>query len=191
MKGEGVKGSRKQRTDEVTAMLFEHTLRLFFGDGAAHTAGKAHHPTYRHYWLKKVYRLTLTRIDGLNTTPRLKESLRSTVEFASEEIRADHQPTWRLVFRLFALTGKLLGYRSHKGALLDLVPAWQNEAQSLTEKMLRGGRRSRRDAGRKRVTGVRRQIVGQLKRQGVSDGTIAEALRISKYEVQQLRRGQW
>jgi hypothetical protein len=186
-----VKGSSPQWTDEVTAMLFEHTLRLFFGDEAAHTAGKAHHPASRHYWLKKVCRLTLTRIDGLKTTPRLKESLRSTVEYTSEEIRADHQPTWRLVFRLFALTGKLLGYRSHKGALLDLVPAWRNEAQSLTEKMLRAGRRPRRDDGNKGARVVRRQIVRLLKRQGVSDGTIAEALRTSKYEVQQLRRGQW
>jgi hypothetical protein len=186
-----VKGSSKQRTDDVTAMLFEHTLRLFFGDEAAHTTEKAHSPSSRRYWLRKVCRLVLTRIDGLNTTPRLKESLLSTVEYASEEIHADDQPTWRLVFRLFALSGKLLGYRTHKGALLDLVPAWENEAQSVTEKMLRGGRRSRRDDDNKGATVVRRQIVRVLKRQGLSDSKIAEALRTSRYEVQQLRRGQW
>jgi hypothetical protein len=186
-----VKRANNQPNLEVDAMLFEHTLSLFLGDEAARTAGQANHPTHRRTWLRKVCRLIRKRIETLNTTPRLKESLLSTVEYASDEIRADHQPTWRLVFRLLALTGKLLGYRHHKGALLDLVPYWRNEAQSLTEKMLRGGRRPRRDDGNKGARVVRRQIVRLLKRQGVSDGTIAEALRISKYEVQQLRRGQW
>ena len=189
-KGEDVKSSPEQGTDAVSAMLFEHTLRLFLGDEAAHTAGQAHRPRHRRTWLKKVCQLILTRIETLDTTPYLKESLLSTVEYASEEIRADHQPTWRLVFRLLALTGKLLGYRSHKAALLDLVPAWRNEAQSLTEKMLRGGRRSRRDEDHNGVRAVRRQIVGLLKKHGMSDGNIAEALRTSKYEVQQLRQGQ-
>ena len=189
-KGEDVKGSREQGTDAVSAMLFEHTLRLFLGDEAAHTAGQAHHPRHRRTWLKKVCQLILTRIETLDTTPYLKESLLSTVEYTSEEIRADYQPTWRLVFRLLALTGKLLGYRNHKGALLDLVPDWKNEAQSLTEKMLRGGRRSRHVDDHNGARAVRRQIVGLLKKRGLSDRKIAGALRTSKYEVQQLRQGQ-
>jgi hypothetical protein len=138
-----------------------------------------------------VCRLIRKRIETLNTTPRLKESLLSTVEYASDEIRADHQPTWRLVFRLLALTGKLLGYRHHKGALLDLVPYWRNEAPDLTQQMLRGDSRSRRYDYKKQARSVRRRVVGLLKTQGLSDGEIARILRTTKHEVQQLGRGQW
>lgn len=189
-KGEVVKGSRNAQNVDVDALLFEHTLYLFFGDEACQTAGQANHPMHRRTWLRKVCRLILKRIDTLDTTPRLKESLLSTVEYASEEIRADHQPTWRLVFRLFALTGKLLGYRSHKGAIIDLVPHWRHEALYLTEKILRGGSRSRRYDDKQAARSERRQIVGLLKKQGLSDRKIALVLRTSEYEVRQLRRGQ-
>jgi hypothetical protein len=186
-----VKRANNQPNLEVDAMLFEHTLSLFLGDEAARTAGQANHPTHRRTWLRKVCRLIRKRIETLNTTPRLKESLLSTVEYASDEIRADHQPTWRLVFRLLALTGKLLGYRHHKGALLDLVPYWRNEAPDLTQQMLRGDSRSRRYDYKKQARSVRRRVVGLLKTQGLSDGEIARILRTTKHEVQQLGRGQW
>jgi hypothetical protein len=186
-----VKRANNQPNLEIDAMLFEHTLSLFLGDEAARTAGQANHPTHRRTWLRKVCRLIRKRIETLNTTPRLKESLLSTVEYASDEIRADHQPTWRLVFRLLALTGKLLGYRHHKGALLDLVPYWRNEAPDLTQQMLRGDSRSRRYDYKKQARSVRRRVVGLLKTQGLSDGEIARILRTTKHEVQQLGRGQW
>jgi hypothetical protein len=59
------------------------------------------------------------------------------VERANDVI--DVQPSWQLVFRLFGLIGRLLGYGSFKGALLHSISYWQTESQYLTADILTGG----------------------------------------------------
>jgi hypothetical protein len=168
-------------------MLFEHTLCLFFGDKAVHTAWQANHPIHRRNWFRKVCGLIRKRIGSLDTTPRHKESMLSTVGYASVELITATQPTWRLVFRLLALTGKLLGYTNQRGALLDLVSYWQKVEQDLIDDTLRGGSGSQRHDDEKNVISVRREMVGLLTQKDFSDVKIARVLRISKDEVQQLR----
>jgi len=136
--GERVKDSTKPPNDQDDAMLFERTLCLFFGDEATHTAWQADHPIHRRNWLRKVCRLIRKRIETLDMTPRQKQSLLSTVGYASTELSTVSQPTWRLVFRLLALTGKLLEYGSQRRALLDLVLSWQKEEQGMMDDTLKG-----------------------------------------------------
>src|SRR5215475_245988 len=124
-KGEIVNGSRKPPKDQDDAILFEHTLCLFLGNKAAHTAGQANHPMHRRYWLTKVCRLILKRIETLNTTPRRMQSLLTTARYASTQLSTATQPTWRLVFQLLMLIGKLLGYGNQRQTLFDLVSSWQ------------------------------------------------------------------
>ena len=182
-----MKDPKKPPNDPDDGMLFERTLCLFFGDEATHTAWQADHPIHRRNWLMKVCRLIRKRIDTLDTTPRQKESLLSTVGYASTELGTVSQPTWRLVFRLLALTGKLLGCGSHRRALLDLVSYWQKEERDLVDDTLSGDGGSQHHEDEKDVRSVRREMVGLLKKRGYSDAKIARVLRISKDDVQHLR----
>src|SRR5262249_20700139 len=94
------------------------------------------------------------------------------------------QPTWRLVFRLFALTGKLLGYGSQRRALLDLVSSWQEEEHGMMDAPFSGDSEAQGHDAEKHVISVRREMAGLLKEKGYSDVTIARVLRMSKDEVQ-------
>jgi len=184
--GERVKDSKKPPNDPDDGMLFERTLCLFFGDEATHTAWQADHPIHRRNWLRKVCRLIRKRIETLDMTPRQKQSLLSTVGYASTELGTVSQPTWRLVFRLLALTGKLLGYGSQRRALLDLVSSWQKAEQGMMDDPLSGDSEAQGHDAEKHVISVRREMVGLLKEKGYSDVTIARVLRMSKDEVQHL-----
>ena len=190
LKREIVEGSRKPPNDQDDAMLFERTLCLFFGDKATHTAWQANHPTYRRNWFIKVCRLIRKRIDTLDTTPRHKECLLSTVGYASTELSTVTQPTWRLVFRLLALTGKLLGYGKQRESLFDLVSHRRREEQALVDDTFRVDSGSQHHDGEKDVISVRRVMVGFLRKKGYSDIKIARILRISQDEAHQLRPGQ-
>jgi len=182
-----VKDSTKPQKDQDDGRLFERTLCLFFGGEATHTAWQANHPIHRRNWFIKVCRLIRKRIETLDTTPRQKESLLSTVGYASVELSIVTRPTWRLVFRLLALTGKLLGYGNQRESLLDLISHWPREERDLVDDMLSDGRGSQHHNAEKDVVSVRREMVGLLKEKGYSDVKIARVLRISKHEMQHLR----
>lgn len=181
-----MKRPTKSENAESDAMLFEHTLRLFYGEKAHQTAGQANHPKYRGDWLVKILRTILKRIDKIETSPRHKKSLLGTAENASNAI--GNEPTWQLVYRLLALIGKLLGYGSQKGALVHSVCYWQNEEQYFTEDILTGGSGSRLHEDKDDALSVRQEIVHFLKKKGHSNFKIALVLQTSEYEVQRLQR---
>ena len=185
-----VHDSTKPPNDHDDAILFEQIHRLFFGDKATRITWQANHPTHRRNWFRRVCRLIYNRIESLDTTPRHKESLLSTVSYASKELTTATQPTWRLVLRLLALTGKLLGYGGHRRTLRDLVSYWQQEEQAVIGETLIGSHGSQRHDDEKDVISVRKKMVGLLKKKGYSDIKIARILQISQDEAHQLRPGQ-
>src|SRR6266571_3284386 len=93
-----------------SSMVFELTMRLFFGDQAYHIADQAGTPKYRRQWIKRALRLIMKRTDKIETTTRHKQILMEVIEAINTAVGVNDRPSWCLVYCLLALIGRFLGF---------------------------------------------------------------------------------
>ena len=170
-------------------MLFEHIMQLYFGEKANHVAGQANSPRDRREWLRRVVRLLLKRIDSLETTPRHRQVLMANVEAVARAIGADAEPSWKLVFVLFAVIGRLMGLDFERGARCHSLAYFQTPSQHFTADLLEHDQPTQNAEDKRDAIRIRGDIIRLLKERGLSDFKIALVLSTTEYEVKKLRKG--
>lgn len=179
---------RGQARDPFVEMLFEHTMQLFFGKKANHIAGQINSPRHRREWLGRVVRVLLKRIDALETTPRHRQLLMANVEAIDRILTADTEPSWELVFGLFAVIGRLLGF-DFEGARCHSLAYFQTPSQHFTTDLLENGQPTLDAHAKQDAITIRSDVIALLKQKGLSDFKIALVLSTTEYEVKKLRKG--
>lgn len=108
------------------SMTFELTLRLLFGEQADHSAGLEAHPAERREWLAKAVKEMHQLCRTLDTDPQHKKMLLSELEHLNARLDTQVEPSWELVYSLFRLNFRLLGYSDLKGEAV-YSPVYQSE----------------------------------------------------------------
>ena len=171
------------------AMQFEHTLMLFFGSKAYQTAGQAATPTSCRYWLRRVLKRLIRDVDKIETTPRHKQLLMQNVEAAHNTIESSNEPTWKFVYHLITLIGRLLGYDYQRGGKCHTLSYWQTYGQNYSAVIQSGGDVLQDYYDELDTVKIRQDVVRSLKKSCLSDFKIALVLHTTEHEVQQLRLG--
>lgn len=171
-----------------TEMLFELTMRLYFGDKAYQTAGQANNPKHRREWLRKVVQVIMKQIDALDTTPRHKQVLMANAEAIQNALRRNNdKPSWSLIFRFVAFIGRLLGFDFHHGSQCHSLAYFQTPAQHYTADLLAHGDALQNHYDKKDAVSMRKEVVAFLKGKGLSDFKVALILNTTEYEVKKLQ----
>lgn len=168
-----------------SAMEFELTMRLLFGNRAYQIAGSVTHPTYRREWLKKAIKRLTRVVNDLDTTPRHKRMLLSELDATSLILRGIKEPSWDLVCRLLRLAMRLLGFDYVRGAHCH-TGYYQTPSQHFTSTLLDGGDALQDHYDRKDAISIRRQVIRDLAAQGFDDFKISLVLNTTEYHVKQL-----
>ncbi len=171
-----------------TAMHFEHTMCLLFGKKAYQIAGSEVNPVSRRKWLQKAVRELLRVVNSLYTTPRHKQMLMAELEAITQLLKGTKEPPWVLVYRLFDLSFRLLGFDN--GAKCHTAVYFQTQEQYYRAQVLSGGDPMQAYDDRKDAISVRRSVVRVLKDKGFDDFTISLVLNTTEYKVKQLRSNQ-
>ena len=161
---------------------------FFFGDSAYQIAGTEGDSTERKKWLRKAVRRLMKEVDRLDTTPRHAAMLLKELEVIDESISCAEAPTRDLVYGLFRLSFRLLGFDYRPGRKCHTIIYFQTPDQHYASQARAGGDvldslKDRRDA-----VSLRREVVESLKTKGLEDFKIALVLNTSEYKVKQLRR---
>ena len=170
-----------------TGMEFEGTLRLLFGRKANHAASASENPKRRSEWLRSAMRTMEGEVIALDTTERHKQMMLAEVAASRDAIASDPHPSWTLVYRLLRLSIRLLGYDFARGAKCHTATYWQSIPQNLNTVVFTGGDIMQDYYDKKNAIVVRREVVGHLKGQGLSDYRIALVLNTTEYQVKKLR----
>lgn len=170
-----------------TAMQFELTMRLLFGEKAYHIAGSAGHPAHRREWLQRAVRRLLRLVNTLDTTPRHKQMLMVELEEISGLLKGANKPSWALVYHLLSLCMRLVGFDYTRGVKCHTPIYWRSHEQYYTAHILSGGDVMQDYNDKTDAISVRRSIVKDLKGKGLDDFKISLVLNTIEYEVNQLR----
>jgi DNA-binding CsgD family transcriptional regulator len=169
-----------------TAMRFELTMRLLFGDKAAHQiAGLEADPKRRRAWLQKAIRKLMHLVDGLDTTLRHKKIIMAELEAMEELLKESEEASWDIVYRLLRLSLRLLGF--DQGAKCHTPVYFQTLDQHFITLLLSGGDVREHYNEKKNAITIRESVVKGLRAQGLDDFKISLVLNISEYEVKKLR----
>lgn len=169
-------------------MVFELTIRLFLGDKAYHCADAESSIKSKSEWLQKVARRIIRRIDELDTTTRHKQRLASEAERLFEKVHSSKVLDWDVVYILLRLCGRLLGFDYLKGSIVHTPVYYQRHLQYYTSNILQGGDVMQDYYDQKDMVSTRKQIIKQLKEDGLSDFKIALVLNTSEYQIKKLRK---
>jgi len=168
-------------------MVFEMTMRRFFGEKAYQSAGQFGNKKNRKEWILKLYKLFLKEIDNIDTSDRHKKQLLDSVEAIGKELPKCDNPTWTDVFKLLSLIGKMLGFTSISGAKCYTIMYIQSQEQYFTEIIMTNGEDSRSKQDMNNVILMRRKIIDSLKNEGISDYKISLILNTTEYAIKKLK----
>jgi hypothetical protein len=169
-----------------TDMLFEFTMRLYFGDKAYQTRGQFNNPKYRRECLRKVIRLLMNQINTLDTTPRHKQVLMENAEAIRHAIGRNDAPSWDLTLHFVAFIARLLGFDFHRGSRCHSIAYFQEPAQYYTADLLSHGDALQNYYDKKDALSTRKDVVASLKGKGLSDFKVALVLNTTEYEIKKL-----
>jgi hypothetical protein len=167
-------------------MLFETTIRLFFGNQAYQIAGQGSTPKYQRDWVRKVLKKLMRDIDKLDTTVGHKARLMKTADAAYRAVGRNDRPTWVLVYRLLAFVGRLLGYDFLEGSRLHSISYWQTPGQYYQADILSDDDALQGGYDKNDAIGLRSQVAKELSEKGLSDFKITLVLNTSEYEIANL-----
>jgi len=170
-------------------MDFELTMRLFLGEKAYHIAGQESQDKSRREWFLKAAKKILKRIDDLESTNRHEQMLMSEAEQLIESLKGKIHNPWFIVYRLFRLCGRLLGFDFVKGAIVHTPIYHQTENQYYTSEILTGGDVMQDYYDKKDTVSTRKRIADQLKKEGMTDFKIALVMNTTEYQIKKLRKG--
>lgn len=169
-----------------TAMEFEITMRLLFGEKAYHIADEHGSTKGRRAWLTKALRRFTREVDALETTSRHKQMLMGELEAISALVKKESEPSWSLVYRFLRLASRLLGFDYVRGAKCHTLAYWQSPPQRLNSVVFEGGDVMQDYYDKKNAIAIRTSVVQHLKSQGLDDYKIGLVLNITEYQVRKL-----
>jgi hypothetical protein len=169
-------------------MVFEVTMRRFFGDKADHIAASGRSPGSRARWLHKAVDRMLGMIDQIDTTVWHKERMMAEIGELRSALSPSQHASWEAVYRLFRLCAFLLGYGSNSAVRFYTPLYVQDRDQYFTEIIMKGGNGKQLCHEEQSAVAIRQRLVRQLKSEGLSDFRISLVLKTSDYEVKKLRR---
>lgn len=170
-----------------TAMRFETTMRLLFGEKAYQIAGTEANPKHRREWLQKAVREMMRVVNTLDTTPRHKQLLMAELEAITELLKGTKEASWDLVYRLFRLSFRLLGFDYVQGTKCHTPVYYQTPNQYFTSQLLGGGDPMQDYYDKKNAISIRQSIIKNLKAQGLDDFKVSLVLNTTEHEVKKLR----
>jgi|GEM_PF-1535991 len=170
-------------------MLFETTVRIFLGNDAYHIAGQAHSEKSRKTWYTKVVKKIIKGVQGIDTTTRHMEHMSHCCEQLLKVLKEKPFRESEFSMYLLRLVGALLGFDGLRGSVLHTPFYCQTPSQYYTERMLFDRVDVMEDHyDRKNATNIRKDVVNQLKSQGLTDFQISLVLKTTEYEVKKLRK---
>src|SRR5438094_10531177 len=120
-----------------TAMHFEWTMKLFFGERAHQIAGQQANPRHRREWIQKGIKRLMRIVDTVDTTVGHKKSLMMSLENICRELKATQHPSWDVVYSFLQFSSCLFG---SCGAERHTPVYYQDTAQNYTTVVRRGGK---------------------------------------------------
>jgi len=174
--------------DQNYEMLFETTVRIFLGDDAFHIAGQAHSEKDRKKWYAKVLKIIIKRIQTIETNTRHMERLAYCSETTLNALK--ERPFRESVFsmHLLRLVGALLGFGGIRGSVLHSLFYYQTSDQHYTEGIFAGKDTLEDYYEKDNAMSIRKDIVNQLKSQGLTDFQISLVLKTTEYEIKKIKK---
>lgn len=170
-------------------MNFELTMRLFLGEKAYHIAGQEANEKYRREWLKKATKKMLRRVDAIETTTRHKQMLITEVEKLLDSLKGKKPSSWAIVYCLFRLCGRLVGFDFLRGSILHTPFYYQEVDQYYTGQILNGEDTMQDFYDRKDAVSTRKRLIEQLKEESFTDFKISLIMNTTEYQVKKIRKG--
>src|SRR5437773_1221488 len=166
-----------------TAMHFEWTMKLFFGERADQIAGQQANPRHRREWIQKALKRLMRIVDTMDTTVGHKKSLMMFLENIFRELKATQHPSWDVVYSFLQLSSCLVGFC---GAERHTAVYYQDADQYYTTVVLRGGKYDQRYQDKQDAISTRQEVVEYLKRKGLDSFKISLVLNTPETRVKQL-----
>ncbi len=169
-----------------TGYRFEQAMKLLFGKKADDIAGSE--STDRKKWLQNAVRKLQQVINTLDTTPSHKEPFESELESIMELINNNAEvASWDLVYRLFRLSSRLLGFNDFNGGRSHSLVYFQTSGQYYSSRLVHGGDALQESRDKNGATSLRVSIVKELKAKGYDEFMISLVLNTTEYEVKKMR----
>ena len=143
----------------TVAMNFERTMRLLFGEKAYHIADEHGSVQGRRTWLTKALQLLTQEVDKLDTTVRHQQMLMGELEAIAALVKTEREASWSLVYRLFRLASRLMGFDYVHGSKCHTAIYWQTPAQNLNSVVFEGGDIMQDYYDKQNAIAVRRSLV--------------------------------
>jgi len=167
----------------MNALFFERTMQLFFGDKAYQIAGYSSNVKERVRWLLKAICQMKKQVNSLDTTIQHQEQLMGALEKVEKCLKKEGVD-WLTIDSLFYVCAVLFG-RTNVQARFYTVSYWQDECQYLTQKLVQGDDKALRGE-KENAIAKKREIIKQLKAEGVGTFEIALIFNISEYQVKKI-----
>lgn len=181
---------RKAKQELDYSMDFELAMRQFFGDDAYQLAGAAHDEKYVKKWLLKAVRKMQKDVMKLDTTTRHRERLLGDLERLEKYMKASNNE-WDIIFRMFFLCSRFLGYDFAQGAIYNSPIYHQSPSQYHWSKRNVSKDYDTLDEhlkDEKNTIKKQKEIIKSLKDEGYDDFHIALILGMSEYQVKKLKK---
>jgi hypothetical protein len=169
-------------------MLFETTIRGFLGDKASHIAGQALSEQSRKKWFEKALRKVIQHVQEIDTSTKHKEELYCWSERAFDALRSKPYDESVFVLCMLRLIRSLLGFVGVRPYRIATPAFFQTPPQHYAEVIFEGGDVMQDYFDEKSTLSVKKEIIEQLKVDGMSDFKISLVLNISEYQVKKLRK---
>ena len=171
---------------EGLEMLFEYTIRSFFGDKASHITVQVHSEKSRKEWYRKIIKKIIKKIQEIESNSTHKERLAHCSEDCLTALKHPYKEI-KFTLCLLRLLNVLLGYDG--GLRPDRIATlayFQTCSQHRTEAMVKG---DDMPDYYENTLSIRKKIIGQLIDEGKTYFEISLALNLSEYKVKQLWHG--
>src|SRR5260221_8765893 len=171
------------------SMDFEFAMRQFFGDKAYSTASGAFSLKFVKPWLLRATRKMMKDVEALDSTARHKEMLMSSLERIRESIK-NNKNEWEIIFHLFFLCSRFLGYDWIQGARYHIPFYSQTKSQYYWSKRNNSKKFDpliERQKDEINVIRKQKEIIEQLNSEGYDDFHVSLILGMSEYQVKQVK----
>ena len=181
--------SKKNTTSLDFSMEFELSMRQFFGDEGYKLAGVEYSKDIVCKWLQKAIKKMMKDVMEIDTTTRHKERMVGDLEQLLGLTKKSEDP-WRIIYRLFFLCSRFLGYDYITGTSYHIPFYHQTRSQNFYSKVAAGTNDSRDEMkDRENILTKQKGLIEVLKKDGFDDFKIGLILGMSEYKVKKLRKG--
>lgn len=168
-------------------LLFEYTIRMFLGEKASQIAGPVHDNKDRKKYFREVLKEILKQIDQIDTNTEHKEVLFNICQSVFDELKKKNLSDIKVSIKLLRLVGALLGYSGIQGVRLNTPFYFQTPDQHFTETIIRGENSLLSSIKSKGAITKRKEIIKQLKIEGMTYFEISLVLNTTEYQIKKLQ----